>query len=154
MALSWDITDCANTELLQSGIEWNKTEGIIFSTMSLDMQSITEENAIEFYARLQMLSTIYNGFFYDKETNKYLPPTFEDVRIRIGLKTNAYSPNTFNQWFKRIEKVHQKDISKNKMLAAYYAAKVEVEQIMEEEKTTHIERNESFAFDLQARSGA
>ena len=129
MALSWDITKCADAQLLQSGIEWNKTEGIIFSTMSVDMNSITEENAIEFYARLQMLSTIYNGFFYNKETNEYEAPTFEDVRIRIGLNTNAYSPNTFNQWFKRIEKVHSKDISKNKMLAAYYSAKAEVEQL-------------------------
>jgi len=78
---------------------------------------------------LQMLSTIYNGFFYDKETDKYVAPTFEDVRIRIGLHTNAYSKNTFNQWFKRIEKVHGKDISKNKMLAAYYSAKAELETI-------------------------
>ena len=129
MALSWDITKCADSELLQSGIEWNKTEGIIFSTMSVDMQSITETNAIEFYARLQMLSTIYNGFFYNKETNEYEAPTFEDVRIRIGLNTNAYSPNTFNQWFKRIEKIYSKDISKNQMLAAYYSAKAEVEQL-------------------------
>ena len=129
MALSWDITDCSDIELLKSGAEWNKTEGIIFSTMSVDMNSITEENAIEFYARLQMLSTIYCGFFYDKEADKYVAPTFEDVRIRIGLYTNAYSKNTFNQWFKRIEKVHGKDISKNKMLAAYYSAKAEVEQL-------------------------
>ena len=154
MALSWDITNCSDIELLQSGTEWNKTEGIIFSTMSTDMHRITEENAIEFYARLRLLSAIYNGFFYDKETDEYVAPTFEDVRIRIGLKTNAYSDNTFTQWLNRIVKIHSKDISKNKMLAAYYAAKVEVEQLMEEEKTTHTERNESFAFDLQARSGA
>ena len=129
MALSWDITKCADAQLLQSGIEWNKTEGIIFSTMSVDMNSITEENAIEFYARLQMLSTIYNGFFYDKETNEYVAPTFEDVRIRIGLHTNAYSKNTFKQWFKRIAMAHHKDISENKMLDAYYSAKAEVEQL-------------------------
>ncbi len=97
MALSWDITNCSDIELLKSGAEWNKTEGIIFSTMSVDMQSITEENAIEFYARLRLLSAVYNGFFYDKETDQYVAPTFEDVRIRIGLKTNAYSPNTFTQ---------------------------------------------------------
>jgi hypothetical protein len=153
MALSWDITKCADIQLLQSGTEWNKTEGIIFSTMSIDMHTITEENAIEFYARLKLLSTVYNGFFYDKETNQYVEPTFEDVQIRIGLHTNAYSKNTFNQWLKRIEKVHGKDISKNKMLAAYYSAKAEIEQLMEE-KATHTERNESFAFDLQPRSGA
>lgn len=153
MALSWDITNCSDIQLLQSDIEWNKTEGIIFSTMSVDMHTITEENAIEFYARLQMLSTIYGGFFYDKETNQYVAPTFEDVRKRIGLHTNAYSRNTFKQWFKRIEMAHHKDITSNKMLAAYYSAKVEVEQLMEE-TTTQIERNESFAFDLQARSGA
>lgn len=129
MALSWDITNCSNIELLQSDTEWNKTEGIIFSTMSVDMNSITKENAVEFYARLQMLSTIYNGFFYDKETNQYVAPTFEDVQIRIGLHTNAYSKNTFKQWFKRISQVHNKDISENKMLAAYYSAKVEVEQL-------------------------
>jgi hypothetical protein len=153
MALHWDITKCADIELLQSGTEWNKTEGIIFSTMSVDMNSITEDNAIEFYARLKLLSTVYNGFFYDKETNQYVEPTFGDVQIRIGLTTNAYSRNTFKQWFNRIAMAHSKDITENKMLAAYYSAKAEIEQSMKE-KTTHIERNESFAFDLQPRSGA
>lgn len=153
MALSWDITNCSDIEFLQTGTEWNKTEGIIFSTMSVDMHTITEENAIEFYARLKLLSTVYNGFFYDKETNQYVEPTFEDVQIRIGLITNAYSKNTFKQWFKRIAMAHSKDITENKMLAAYYSAKAEIEQSMKE-KTTHIERNESFAFDLQPRSGA
>ena len=153
MALSWDITKCADIQLLQSGTEWNKTEGIIFSTMSVDMNSITEDNAIEFYARLKLLSTVYNGFFYDKETNQYVEPTFEDVQIRIGLTTNAYSRNTFKQWFKRIAMAHHKDISESKMLAAYYTAKAEIEQLMEE-KATYTERNESFAFDLQPRSGA
>lgn len=153
MALSWDITKCADIQLLQSDAEWKKTEGIIFSTMSVDMHTITEENAIEFYARLKLLSTVYNGFFYDKETNQYVEPTFEDVQIRIGLITNAYSKNTFKQWFKRIAMAHHKDITENKMLAAYYSAKAEIEQLMEE-KATYIERNESFAFDLQPRSGA
>lgn len=129
MALSWDITKCADSKLLQSGIEWNKTEGIIWSTMSVDMDSITEKNVVEFYARLQMLSTIHGGIFYDKETDKYVAPTFEDIQIRIGLITNAYSKNTFKQWFKRIALLHSKDISENKMLAAYYSAKAELEQI-------------------------
>lgn len=133
MALSWDITNCSNIEFLQTGTEWNKTEGIIFSTMSVDMNSITEDNAIEFYARLKLLSTVYNGFFYDKETNQYIEPTFEDVQIRIGLHTNAYSRNTFKQWFKRISMAHSKDISENKMLAAYYSAKAEIEQLQKGE---------------------
>ena len=37
--------------------------------------------------------------------------------------------NTFKQWFKRIAMAHHKDISENKMLAAYYSAKAEVEQL-------------------------
>jgi hypothetical protein len=152
MALNWNISDCNNWETLKEKGEWHKTEYMIFATMSIDMSEITEENAIEFYARLKVVSAAYDGAWYTEGIG-WEDPTYEDVIKRIGLNTNASSRNTFKQWFKRIAMVHEKTCSENKLLAAYYSAKAEVEKLIEDEKN-HSERNESFAFDLVARSGA
>ena len=152
MALTWNIENCPDFITLKAEGEWHKTEYIIFATMAIDMSEITEDNVTEFYARLKLLSSVYDGSWYTVGVG-WEDPTFLDVQRRIGLTTNAYSRNTFSQWLKRIESAHQKTTSRDKLLAAYYSAKVEVEEIMKS-KTTHIEHNESFAFDLQARSGA
>lgn len=152
MALTWNIENCNDFITLKAEGEWHKTEYMIFATMSIDMCEITEENAVEFYARLKTVASIYDGAWYTAGVG-WEEPKFEDVQKRIGLSTNAFSRNTFSQWFKRIESVNERTVSKDKLLAAYYSAKVEVEEMIKS-KTTHIEHNESFAFDLQARSGA
>ena len=130
MALNWDITNCTDIELLKSKGEWHKTEYMIFATMAIDMSEITEQNAVEFYARLKLVSAVYDGTWYTEGIG-WEDPTLEDVQKRIGLTTNAYSRNTFKQWFKRIAMVHVKTTSENKMLAAYYSAKAEVENLTE-----------------------
>jgi hypothetical protein len=129
MALTWDITNCKNMQEIKGDSEWFKTEYMIFATMAIDMSEITESNVGEFYARLRVISEISGGAYYTSDGG-YEHPTLVDVYKRIGLHTNAWSKNTFNQWLKRMTEVHS-EFSKNKMLAIYYAAKSEAEEMIE-----------------------
>jgi len=130
MALSWSIENCNNWETLKSDEKWVVTNTFIWSTMSIDMNEITEDNAIEFYARMKMIEFCNDGLVFSAdEFGNRVPITYQHVTDRIGLHTNAYSRNTFSQWFKRIAMVYSKTHSENGMKAAYYSAKAEVETI-------------------------
>lgn len=130
MALSWSIENCNNWETLKSDEKWAFTNTFIWATMSIDMNEITEDNAVEFYARMKLIEECSDGLLFSAdEFGKRVPITYQHVTERIGLHTNAYSRNTFSQWFKRIEMAYAKTHSKNRMLAAYYSAKAEVETI-------------------------
>lgn len=130
MALNWNISNCNNWESLKSDEQWPVTNTFIWATMSIDMNEITEDNAIEFYARMKMIEFCSDGLLFSAdEFGNRVPITYQHVTDRIGLHTNAYSRNTFSQWFKRIAMVHSKTHSENGMKAAYYSAKAEVETI-------------------------
>jgi hypothetical protein len=132
MALSWTIENCTNWESLKSDEKWTMTNTFIWATMSIDMNEITEDNAIEFYARMKVVEFCNDGLVFEaNEFGKRVPITYQHVTERIGLHTNAYSRNTFNQWFKRIAMVYSKTHSENGMKAAYYSAKAEVENLTE-----------------------
>ena len=83
------------------------TTSLIFSTMLIDMDSITEENAVEFLARCEMAARIYDAFLQMQNTdtgeiiNKHY--TLEMIRSHIGLKTNANN-YTRKQWLKDLPK--------------------------------------------------
>jgi hypothetical protein len=132
MSLNWNITNCKNADAIKTDSEWYKTEHMIFATMAIDMHEITESNVVEFYARLLMVGKIAEGNWYTAGIG-WEYATFEDVQKRIGLETNAYSRNTFNQWLTRMVKVHP-EYSKDRMLADYYTAKVEAAEAMNKEK--------------------
>jgi hypothetical protein len=93
MPLTWDITEVVDFVDIKEGAEWSKTEALIFSTMSIGMNTITDTNANEFYARVKVLegsigsfvSVIVDGEF----TDYYFTPA--DIQRRIGLHTNGSS---------------------------------------------------------------
>jgi hypothetical protein len=95
MPLTSDISAVADFHDIQQGVEWAKTEALIFATMSIGMDEITTENAGEFYARIKILEGVIGSIvsiptdkadeFYSRE---YYFSTGEISR-RIGLKTNA-----------------------------------------------------------------
>jgi len=66
------------------------TQSIIFTTMALGMGSITKENWLEFYARMNILERIH-GF-------NPIPP--QRLKEHIGLTTNVnYEPR--GEWLRR-----------------------------------------------------
>lgn len=132
MALSWSIEACNNWQSLKSDEKWAVTNTFIWGTMSIDMNEITEDNAIEFYARMKTIEVCSDGLLFSAdEFGKQVPITYQHVTERIGLHTNAYSRTTFKQWFKRIAMAYADTHSENQLLAAYYSAKAEVENLTE-----------------------
>lgn len=129
MALNWSIEECNNWQTLKSNEQWPFTNQLIWATLAIDMNEITETNAAEFYARVKVIELCSGGLIYTD--NGTIPIIYQHITDRIGLHTNAYSRNTFKQWFKRIAMAYSSDHSENELLAAYYSAKAEVEKLTE-----------------------
>lgn len=91
--------------------EWNKSQTIIFRTMSVGINKITAENAEKFLARCFVVSKVFGAplstWDDEKETHVDADLTFADIHRRIGLGTNA-STLTDAQFRKRmIEEVER-----------------------------------------------
>lgn len=104
MPLNWNIKNCKDHETLQSDAEWGRTHNLIWATMSIGINEITEENWTECYARLAVWEEIVGAFSATKDKDgkyKSLPFTPEDIFKRIGLYTNASRMNRA-EWQKNI----------------------------------------------------
>jgi hypothetical protein len=65
------------------------TEALIFATMVIGLNEITEKNIEEFYWRNLFCEQIGVNFLYDHDTNENRGFTFEEINSHIGLQTNA-----------------------------------------------------------------
>ena len=93
MALSWNVTKVIDNEALHADAnEWAITNSLIWGTMGVGISRITEDNYVDFYARLTFL---YNSINHESDI------TVQDVKRRIGLSTNADS-ETELQFVKRL----------------------------------------------------
>lgn len=89
MSLRWNVGDVKDYETLhEDDAQWVITEALIWATMPLGMNRITQKNWAEFYARLSMWQGLYgnNLVFLNMEPYRI---TADDVKRRIGLGTNA-----------------------------------------------------------------
>lgn len=94
MALRWNLdaikdkeTICFNGDYLNP-----LTEGLIWATILVGMGTITEENAEEFYHRLQFVNRL------DKEPDNI---TLTTIQEHIGLRTNV-SDLSWNMFVKHV----------------------------------------------------
>lgn len=73
--------------------EWAISETMIFRTMSVGINTITEANAEKFLARSLVVSDVFGTplMDWDAEQEKHVDRdlTYADVHARIGLGTNA-----------------------------------------------------------------
>jgi len=90
MALNYDIREVVE-EAKQDGEPWRITEALIWATMAVDMGAITDANAQEFTERLAMSAMVHGTILQRMDGDKIVdrPITLEEVRLRIGLKTNV-----------------------------------------------------------------
>jgi len=101
MSLNWSISDVRDYEQItitdlddrtiprevhQEGL---KTEALVFLTMGIGMNKITEDNEGEFFSRVDMWESVSGTMLrLGPERERYYL-TYEDVHRRVGLGTNA-----------------------------------------------------------------
>ena len=85
MPLNYDLTKVAAD--YKDDAVWPITNALIWGTMSVAMNEITEDNWKEFYTRCYMIETIHGTWL--NQNGKRRPITPEDVKDHIGLHTNA-----------------------------------------------------------------
>lgn len=91
MSLNWELKGSPIVDELLSEENWEKTQGMIFSTMAVGIGHLTEKTVSEFAVRLTIFSQLFN-----------LPEvTLEEVQRYIGLSTNV-TYETRSAWSKSI----------------------------------------------------
>jgi hypothetical protein len=136
MSLDWDITNCKNMEALQEeeNGEWAITNALIWTTMHVDMGSITIKNAAEFYARtkvVELFTPLVSKFNNETNESEKYPIAFGDIEKRIGLSTNVYTLS-ITKWLKKIERYNEQskyEVTSDEIKAAYYSALVYIGQL-------------------------
>jgi hypothetical protein len=85
MSLNWNIENVKAD--WKSDDVWPITDALIWATMSVGMNEITNSNWREFYSRAYMIQTIHGGWIIEKGKTRFVTP--QEVKDHIGLYTNA-----------------------------------------------------------------
>ena len=85
MALHWNLEN-VKADYNDDAI-WPITNALIWGTMSVAMNSITEKDWREFYTRCHMIETIHGAWLFYDHKPRFITP--DDVQSHIGLHTNA-----------------------------------------------------------------
>ena len=85
MSLNWNIENVKAD--WQSDDVWPITNALIWGTMSVGMNEITNSNWREFYSRAYMIQTIHGGWLIETGESRFITP--QEVKDHIGLHTNA-----------------------------------------------------------------
>jgi hypothetical protein len=100
MSLNWNISDIKNYKEIcwkenpddpENNILNPITESLIFTTIGIGLNEITEDNVYDFYLRSIVSSEVYGKpiVIYEEDSFHKRNYTFEEVKQHIGLKTNA-----------------------------------------------------------------
>lgn len=116
MALTYDLTAMKDRETLhESDDQWLVTKAIIFHSMGVRLAELTDENASEWYARAHfqehdlgetMLFAAQNDPPESRKVREGRPDGYilspEDIRLRIGITTNAWPNVARREWIRNI----------------------------------------------------
>lgn len=123
MALTWDLTEIKDSQKIcwipatdeEGKVEMGAlTTTLIWATIFVGMNRITEKNSKEFHKRLieceiiQGRGMLIEHNELDKKTRQ---PTLEEVQSHIGLKTNAVFMNS-RQWGINIKRMVKEEATK------------------------------------------
>ena len=124
MSLNWNIENIKAD--WKSDDVWPITDALIWATMSVGMNEITNSNWREFYSRAYMIQTIHGGWIIEKGKTRFVTP--KEVRDHIGLHTNAttYSAAKFKSNIDRRMREYA-----NQQLRMADEAEQEAEKILE-----------------------
>ena len=121
MALTWNVSAVVNCdEVCFTEVDGKRTirattETLIWSTMIVGLNSITEKTAMEFYTRISLYERIFGALRSVWEEGKDIPTskpiTLEEVRAHIGLGTNANN-ETNAAWQRRMITNYRADVQR------------------------------------------
>ena len=94
MALNWNVGKVENFKTVCYNADGKvnaATETLIWATMIIGMNSITEKNAEEFFIRISMRERLHGALRRDWSGDKPVDVfvTWDEVKAHIGLGTNA-----------------------------------------------------------------
>lgn len=92
------------------------TNALIWSTMSVGMNEITEDNARRFYDRLRLQQKLF-GPELRRPDGSGVEISFDDVKANIGLRTNATNHKDA-AWLKMTFDSHANEVSRELAVAA------------------------------------
>jgi hypothetical protein len=103
MSLNYNYEDAPHAEEMQSEEQWGLTEAIIFVTIPIGMPRIEEKNVEEVFRRIAAWEMATGAICVEHGDDGPQPryTTLDDIRLRVGLRTNA-SPKTKLQFLKSI----------------------------------------------------
>lgn len=90
MSLNLNLTNISNWQELidsETGCLNPLTEAIVFATLTIGMQEITKQNAVEFACRAHLFESYISPFLVGP--TGAVPITLADVQRHIGLCTNV-----------------------------------------------------------------
>jgi len=103
MSLNYDWSKCKELKELhaENPSEAATTDAIVFRTLTVGINKITETNAEDFLERCRAADKVYGHTLTNGTTGEGVSLTWEDIRRRIGLSTNA-AKLTYNQFVKKL----------------------------------------------------
>lgn len=104
MSLNYDLTRCHDLPALQSETEWPITQAIIFETVAVGMGELTLATLPEFKVR----SDLWRHFELGDTAHSGTLFTVEDLRKRVGLKTNVFPKVAWGTFCKRLLDDHKR----------------------------------------------
>ena len=105
---TWEPDGTFNKDGEPMGEITSVLNSLIWITMSIGMNSITEKNWEDFYTRMKLLGVDRNLLRRDEDGNYTIPISAQDVRDHIGLHTNA-SSKTKTQFLKQAYEVASRE---------------------------------------------
>ena len=142
MPLTWDLTTVKNSKKMcwvpckdeEGKFELGAvTNTLIWSTILIGMNSITEKNSKEFHKRLIEFEVIHGeGMLIENGKNRQ--PTLEEIQLHAGLKTNANLMES-RKWGNSIKRMVKEEAQR----------RIRNEEVDESERTIREEAKESVA---------
>jgi len=118
MALTWDLTEIKDSKELcwvpsseEGKVELGVvTHTLIWASMLIGMNSITEKNSKEFHKRLIEFEVVHGAgmIIEDGETRQ---PTLKEVQLHAGLKTNAITMES-RKWGNNIKRLVKEEANR------------------------------------------
>jgi len=104
MSLNYDLRETADFDAITTDEAWPVTQAIIFATMAVGIGDLSEANLPEFYARISLYEQVGGAFLREFTDDGPVdrPLTYDDLRARVGLKTNVFPVETRAKWLKRV----------------------------------------------------